>query len=140
MVLLGKWKQPLVKPRYKRYQVDASKEDDLTFSFGRDTNMEEVMSLLAFTGCIDIETYYDQLRMVRINNRKKDNGQVLITCPSGESGNWVSKLERFKGKLLKKLHSYSNKEVQVKFSCVHPNLSVKWILNNVLKEFSVKEY
>ena len=106
MVLLGKWKQPLVKPRYKRYQVDASKEDDLTFSFGRDTNMEEVMSLLTFSGCIDMETYHDDLRMVRINNKKKDNGQVLITYPSGQSDSWVSKLERFEGKVLKKLHSY----------------------------------
>ena len=87
---------PLVLPR----------GNDLTFSFGRDTNMGEVMSLLTFSGCIDMETYHDDLRMVRINNKKKDNGQVLITYPSGQSDSWVSKLERFEGKVLKKLHSY----------------------------------
>ena len=99
--------------------------------------MDEVMSLLKISECINMEDYLDHLRMVRINNRKKDNGQVIITCPFGESDNRVAKLTRFEGRLLTKLYSYTNKEVQVKFS--YPTIGIeKWILKTVLKEYSVR--
>lgn len=140
MAPIGRWSQPLLKPRYPRHKVEMSKEDDLTFSLGRETNMEEVMSLLLDSKCIDLKDYHDHLRMVRINNRKMDNGQVIITCPHGQSDKWVNLLTKFEGKMLKKLHSYTHKEVQVKFSFIHPTVGVTYILNNVLKEYSVKEY
>lgn len=141
MASIGRWCQPLIKPKYPRHKVEMmSKEDDLTFSFGRETNMEEVMSLLVDSQCVDVKDYHDDLRMVKINNKKMDNGQVMITCPHGQSDKWVSLLAKFEGKMLKKLHSYTHKQVQVKFSFVHPTVGTRFILNNVLKEYSVKEY
>jgi len=47
MNTIGRWRTPLYKPKYPRFEVEMSKEDDITFSFGRETSMEEVMSVLA---------------------------------------------------------------------------------------------
>ena len=65
----------------------------------------------------------------------------MITCPPGESDEWVDKLRKLRGIRLIKLHSYTNKEIQVKFSHIHPTISVKkYILHNILADYSVKEY
>ena len=104
--LQGKWRAPLYhsnKPKYPRIHIPAmNKDDNLTFSFGRNTTYDEVVSVLCDSGCMDPENYLDQIQAMRINNKKMDNGQVMITCNPGQSNVWVRKLSQFnKVKLIK---------------------------------------
>lgn len=116
-----------------------NRDDDLTFSFGRGTSYDEVVGLLCDSGCMDAERYLDQIRSLRINNKKMDNGQVKITCLAGESDDWVNKLSKYKG--LIKCHSYTNNQVQVKFSYVHAKVDVERdIIGSFLASYKVKEY
>lgn len=142
MINIGQWEKPLYynKPRYQRLDIPKlNRDDDLTFSFGRKTDYDEVVSLLCHSGCMDATKYLDQIKTLRINNKKMDNGQVKITCLPGQSDEWVKKLSLVKG--LIKCHSYTDNQVQVKFSNVHAKIDIEQdILGSFLANYRVKEY
>ena len=80
MAGVNAWSTHLFKPRYPRLDIDSySRENDITFSLGRQTSYEEVIGLLWKAGCVDPSTLLESVKQLRIT-RNVDNGQVFVTC------------------------------------------------------------
>ena len=131
------WNKPLYKPRYPRITLESyTREDDLTFSFGRATSYSEVLNLLSRSGCFNPEDYLSAIKMLRIT-KSLDNGQVFVTSSEkGLADLWAEKVNKFAGEDIKKCHTYTDKEVLVHFSFIHPSVDVETeIVNGFLRKF-----
>ena len=72
------WENRLYKPKYPKLTVDSyTRENDVTFSFGRETSHAEVLNLLTRSGCFKAEDYLNEIKMLRIT-RALRNGQVFL--------------------------------------------------------------
>ena len=66
------WENRLYKPKYPKLTVDSyTRENDVTFSFGRETSHAEVLNLLTRSGCFKAEDYSiiikaEEIKMLRI--------------------------------------------------------------------------
>ena len=100
------WKNRLYKANYPKIELEQySREDDVTFSFGRETTYEEVLNLLSRSGCFRPEDYLSAIKMLRIT-RKTDNGQVfLTTAEKGVADMWANKINNFAKKDIRKCHT-----------------------------------
>ena len=79
MAATNAWNKPLYRPRYPKISLDSyTREDDVTFSFGRVTSYSEVLNLLSRSGCFKPEDYLNAIKMMRIT-KSLDNGQVFVT-------------------------------------------------------------
>ena len=120
-----------------------TKEYDLTFSLGRPTHRREIVNLLCRCGAID--SYQDLrnvIKMISIGNNE-ENGQVLIQCVKpGSSDDIVDRLNSMDNTPVKRCHSYTNKEVPVKFHFIHPSVNIQRdIVDRFLANFGrVKEW
>ena len=120
------WKNRLYKANYPKIELEQySREDDVTFSFGRETTYEEVLNLLSRSGCFRPEDYLSAIKMLRIT-RKTDNGQVfLTTAEKGVADMWANKINNFAKKDIRKCHTYTNKEVLVYMNTIHASVDVE---------------
>ena len=118
---------PWARPRYPRWKTsNYHRECDMTFSLGRETNYEEVFELLKVSGCIDPVRWFETLRSIRIHNNSVDNGQVMVFCTKpGLSDEFADKLNALPGDLIRKCHSYTDKDIPVKFSFIHPSVDIE---------------
>ena len=140
----GRWAVPLYKPSYPRIVSKSySRDNDITFSLGKPTDYEEVLHLLWKAGCVeDPLTLSNKVNQLRIT-RNLDNGQVFVTCAeSGVADKWVDSLNELENTSIKKCHSYTNKEIPVKFSYLHASIDIENdIVNGFLKGYGrVKEW
>ena len=102
-----------------------SKEWDLTFSYGRETSEYEVLKLLYDSECISDDNIHEYLRGIVVGENLH-NGQVIVFCAKpGLSDIFVEKLLNFAGDTIKKCHSYSNTEIPVRFSFIHPSIDIE---------------
>ena len=137
MAATNAWNKPLYRPRYPKISLDSyTREDDVTFSFGRVTSYSEVLNLLSRSGCFKPEDYLNAIKMMRIT-KSLDNGQVFVTtAEKGLTDLWAEKLNTFAGKDIKKCHTYTDKEVLVHFSFIHPSVNVETeIVDGFLRKF-----
>ena len=104
-----------------------TKEYDFTFSLERPTTRSEVISILRGKGCIEKDKNpLDYISMIAINENNNENGQVTVTCVKpGLANEMVRKLEESNDPRLKRLHSYANDEVPVKFHFIHPTVNIQ---------------
>ena len=120
-----------------------TREDDLTFSFGRPVECAEVLNLLARSGCFEAEDYLSAIKMLRITKRL-NNGQVFVTTSQkGVADLWADRVNTFAGLGIKKCHTYTSKEVLVHFGAIHPSVDVeKEIVAAFLRKYHgrVKDY
>ena len=119
-----------------------SKSMDMTFSFGRETTELEVLKLLHDSGCIDVSNTAASIRGFKIGSNLH-NGQVMVYCVKpGLSDIFVEKLLAFAGDRIVKCHSYSNNEIPVRFSFIHPSIDIKKdiIDAHLVKYGQVKEW
>ena len=87
---------------------------DFTFSLGYEIDTEKVIDLLIEYGITTAESLHNDIKMVKVG-RNLQNRQVLVTCQrEGENDLMVDKL--FAEAPVINCHSYSNKEIPVKFS------------------------
>ena len=139
----GAWKRPLVRPKIPKLTVSSySRENDFTFSFGRYVDYDEVISLLLLSGCVQPENMVEEIRMLKIT-KSIHNGQVFVTCAKpGVCDKWVKKLNALEGASIRKCHSYSDKEVTVRFGFIHPSIDIqKEIVEGFLEKYGpVKEW
>ena len=139
----GAWKRPLVRPKIPKLTVSSySRENDFTFSFGRYVDYDEVISLLLLSGCVQPENMVEEIRMLKIT-KSIHNGQVFVTCAKpGVCDKWVKKLNALEGASIRKCHSYSDKEVTVRFGFIHPSIDIqKEIVEGFLEKYDpVKEW
>ena len=137
------WSSPLYKPKYPRLDIASySRENDITLSLGRQTDYEEVLGLLWKAGCIDPSTLLDSVSQMRIT-KNVDNGQIFVTCANDNVADiWVDKLNGLTGTDIKKCHSYTDKEIPVKFSFIHASIDVqKDIVDGFLSKYGrIKEW
>ena len=110
-----------------------SRKWDLTFSLGYRTTEYEVLKILYDSGCIDDQNVNENLRGVALGENMF-NGQVFVYCAKPQlSDIFVGKLldyahaENF---ILHNCHSYSNVEVSVRFSYIHPSIDIE---NDIVK-------
>ena len=137
------WSAPLYRPKYPRLDiVSYSRENDFTFSLGRQTSYEEVLGLLWEAGCVNPSNLLSSVKQLRIT-KNVDNGQVFVTCANdGVSDIWVDKLNGLAKSDIRKCHSYTDKEIPVKFSFIHASINVqKDIVDGFLCKYGrVKEW
>ena len=131
------------RPKYPRLTIDTySRENDLTFSLGKETDHDEIMDLLIDSGCVEAGNILDKISCLRIT-RNLENGQVFITCsePAVTDG-WVYQLNSLTNTSIRKCHSYTDKELPVKFNFIHPSIDIqKEIVDGFLKKYGqVKEW
>ena len=141
--MAGRWTVPFLKRSYPKLTLDGyTRENDITFSFGRPTTSDEVISLLVHSGCVNAETYPEEISMMRINHKNVDNGQVFITSTKpGLSDLWVEKLIALEGTTLKKCHAYTNKEVHVRVSYIHSSMDISQFVREHLEKYGkVKDW
>ena len=114
------------RPRHNTWKAPSySRSNDMTFSFGRETNEVEVLRLLHDSGCIDIKNTGATIKGFKIGGNLH-NGQVMVYCAKpGLSDIFVEKLLNFAGNDIMKCHSYSNNEIPVRFSFIHPSINIK---------------
>ena len=102
-----------------------SREWDLTFSLGRETTEYEVLRLLLNSGCIDDTNIHDMIRGIVVGDNFS-NGQVFVYCAKPHLSNiFVRKLKDFLGVAIQNCHTYSNEEIPVKFSFIHPSVDIQ---------------
>ena len=132
------WNNRLFKPKYPRIPATSySREDDLTFSFKRGTSYPEVLNLLSRSGCFEPENYLDAIRMMRITKRT-DNGQVFITtAEKGVADIWADRINAFAKDSIYKCHTYTNKEVLVHFSAIHPSVNIP---KDIIQGYLLKQH
>ena len=120
------WRRPLIKPSVPRLPIKSyTRENDLTFSFGELVDYDDVVNLLLQSGCIDRKNYLDEIKMLKLT-KSVHNGQVFVTCAKPNvCDEWVRKLNAMDGSGIRKCHSYSDKEVTVKFSFIHPSINIQ---------------
>ena len=113
-----------------------SREWDLTFSLGRETTEYEVLRLLLNSGCIDDTNIHDMIRGIVVGDNFS-NGQVFVYCAKPHLSNiFVRKLKDFLGVAIQNCHTYSNEEIPVKFSFIHPSVDIqKDIVDRHLKKY-----
>ena len=114
------------------------KDWDFTFSLGRPTNRREVGNLLCKSGaCKSYSDVSEKLTFIGINNNNTENGQVTIQCGEKDLADiMVDKLLSMPQSPVKRCHSYSIKEVPVKFHFIHPSVDVeKDVVKNFLSKF-----
>ena len=138
------WDRPLFKPRYPKLTIKSyTRENDITFSFGKFIDHDDVVGLLVKSGCVTPKSLLDDVNMVKIT-KNLHNGQVFVTCSKpGVCDDWVDKLNSCEGVEIKKCHSYTDKEIPVKFNFIHPSIDIKAeIVDNFLQKFygPVKEW
>ena len=137
------WSRPLVKPKVPKLKVASyTRENDLTFSFGRHVDYDDVVGLLMLSGCVEPNTLLEQISMLKIT-KSIHNGQVFVTCAKpGVCQDWVNKLNTLEGTSITKCHSYSDKEVTVRFSYIHPSIDIqREIVEKFLEDYGdVKEW
>ena len=138
------WSRPLIRPNVPKVDITTyTRENDLTFSFGEYVDYDDVVGLLLQSGCIDRKNYLNEIKMLKIT-KSLHNGQVFITCAQPNvCDEWVAKLNFMQGSGIRKCHSYSDKDVTVKFSFIHPSINIqKEIVENYLEKFHgpVKEW
>ena len=74
-----------------------TRENDLTFSFGRPVECAEVLNLLTRSGCFEAEDYLSAIKMLRITKRL-NNGQVFVTTSQkGVADLWADRINTFAG-------------------------------------------
>ena len=123
-----------------------TKEYDFTFSLGRPTNRPEVVNLIRSSGAIGKDdNIHDYLQMITINDFNEENGQVLVRCiKPGLADHIVEKLLALEvpNVDIRRCHSYTNKEVAVKFRFIHPSVNVKRdVVEKFLNQYGkVKEW
>ena len=115
-----------------------SRFNDLTFSLGRKTNTKEAHDLLVEAGCFkngELLKYVNQLRVTG----SMDNGKIFVECNApGHNDVFVEKLNNLNlpEVTIKKCHSYSNKDVLVRFSYIHSSVDIKTeIVDNFLCKY-----
>ena len=103
---------------------------------------DDVVGLLMLSGCVEPNTLLEQISMLKIT-KSIHNGQVFVTCTEpGVCQDWVKKLNLLEGTSITKCHSYSDKEVTVRFSYIHPSINIqKEIVEKFLENYGdVKEW
>ena len=127
------WRRPLIKPKIEKLTISSySRENDFTFSFGRIVDYDEVVGLLLLSGCVEPNNLAEEISMLKIT-KSIHNGQVFVTCAKpGVCEEWVKKLNSLEDTSIRKCHSYSDKEVTVKFSFIHPSIDIE---NEIVKKF-----
>ena len=136
------WDRPLFKPKYPKIVCNSyTRENDLTFSLGRATDHDEIVKLLLDSGCVGPKSLVKDVTMVKITGNLQ-NGQVFVTCSeSGVSDSWVDKLNSLEGTTIRKCHSYTDKEIPVKFNFIHPSINIQKDIVPFLEKYgSVKEW
>ena len=106
---------------------------DLTFSLGYRVTEYEVLKLLFDAGCIDDNNVKEYIRGIVVGENLF-NGHVFVFCTKPElSDIFVEKLmiyadaEEF---MIYNCHSYSNSEISVRFSHIHPSIDIE---NDIVK-------
>ena len=93
---------------------------------------DEVVGLLLLSGCVEPNNLAEEISMLKIT-KSIHNGQVFVTCAKpGVCEEWVKKLNSLEDTSIRKCHSYSDKEVTVKFSFIHPSIDIE---NEIVKKF-----
>ena len=130
------WSNPLVKPIVPKLKIQTyTRENDLTFSFGKVVDYDHVVGLLLESGCVEPKTMLDEIKMLKIT-KSVHNGQVFVTCAKpGVCDEWVKKLNSMDGTSIQKCHSYSDKEVTVRFSFIHPSVNIQ---KDIVEKFLIK--
>ena len=118
---------PWARPQYPRRNTPGChRKLDMIFSLGRETNYEEVKNLLRVAGCIDPNDMYHNVRAIRIFNNNIHNGQVFVYCTTpGLSDIFAERLNALPGNLIRKCHSYTDRDIPVKFSFIHPSVNIQ---------------
>ena len=104
-----------------------SRFNDFTFSLGRRTNLKEVNEILVQAGCFNQGELLDHVNQLRLTGNL-ENGQIFVECKStGSNDVFVDKVNsvRLPDVSVRKCHSYSNKELLVRFSYVHSSIDIR---------------
>ena len=115
-----------------------SRFNDFTFSLGRKTNYKEVNDILVQAGCFQHGEILDHVKQLRITGNL-ENGQVFVECNTpGLNDVFVDKVNSLSlpDVSIRKCHSYSNKELLVRFSYIHSSVDIKTdIVDKFLHKF-----
>ena len=134
------WSQPMYPVIPVKSQ---SRQDDLTFSLGRETNHDEVERLLVDSGCVGQGKLLDYAKQMRITGNQ-ENGQIFVELKSGLSDTFADKLNscNLPGFSIRKCHTYTNKDVLVRFSYIHSSVDIQTeIVDNFLSHYGeVKDW
>ena len=110
-----------------------SRYNDFTFSLGRKTDLVEVRDLLVKAGCFPKEDLLKHVNQLRLTGNV-ENGQIFVECKNPEVNDiFVDKLNSLTmpDVQIRKCHSYSNKDLLVRFSFIHSSIDTeKEIVNN----------
>ena len=133
------WTRRQKRKEYPQLAEKCERTWDMTFSLGRPTSHKEIIYLLTASNCIDkAENVLDYVRMIKIGGNM-ENGQVMVYCRGDYADNYVERISalRIPGTNIKKCHSYTLKEILVRFSFIHPNIDVETV---VVKGFLEKHH
>ena len=114
-----------------------SRSNDLTFSVGRKIDYNEVHDLLISAGCFAKGELHEYINQMRITGNL-ENGQVFLECSApGINDEFVEKLKMLtlSDGAIRKCHSYSNKELLVRFSFIHSSVNIQ---TDIVEKFLLK--
>ena len=115
-----------------------SRFNDLTFSVGRKTDLLEVNEMMIKAGCYKRGELLDYVNQMRLTGNL-ENGQIFVECNRpGLNDVFVDKLNglTLSEGSIRKCHSYSNRDLLVRFSYIHSSVDVEnEIVNKFLRKY-----